>query len=129
MAEDFSKDNLGFRAKEYLHSIVCYDIDMCVEVKLKIVSSCIDATTSKACARSIASTFSRLEYSSSGSLHLSRPAKFDGDWWIEDLSVLRIDIFPRVLTAMKSHGDCPERIGASLGNYAAKELTQNPKFI
>ncbi|BAT97289.1 BTB/POZ domain-containing protein At5g48800 [Vigna umbellata] len=136
MTEDFSKDNLGSRAEEYLESIVCKNLEMCVEVlqqcenllpladELKVVSRCIDAIASKACAEQIASSFSRLEYSSSGRLHMSRQAKCDGDWWIEDLSVLRIDMYQRVITAMKCRGVRPESIGASLVNYAQKELTK-----
>ncbi|KAJ1431142.1 SKP1/BTB/POZ domain superfamily [Sesbania bispinosa] len=92
--------------------------------ELKVVSRCIDAIASKACAEQIASSFSRLEYSSSGRLHMSRQAKCDGDWWIGDLSVLRIDMYQRVITAMKFRGVRPESIGASLVNYAQKELTK-----
>ncbi|XP_054780111.1 BTB/POZ domain-containing protein At5g48800 isoform X2 [Prosopis cineraria] len=136
MTEEFSKDNLGSRAEEYLDSIVCKNLEMCVEVlqqcenllpladELNIVGRCIDAIASKACAEQIASSFSRLEYSSSGRLHMSRQAKCEGDWWIEDLSVLRIDIYQRVISAMKCRGVRPESIGASLVNYAQKELTK-----
>ncbi|KHN13450.1 BTB/POZ domain-containing protein [Glycine soja] len=144
MTEDFSKDNLGSRAEEYLDSIVCKNLEMCVEVlqqcesllpladELKVVSRCIDAIASKACAEQIASSFSRLEYSSSGrhSSLLPPPretmhvVKCDGDWWIEDLSVLRIDMYQRIITAMKCRGVRPESIGASLVNYAQKELTK-----
>ncbi|XVE72766.1 hypothetical protein DITRI_Ditri11bG0065200 [Diplodiscus trichospermus] len=136
MNEEYSKDNLGSRAEEYLESIVCKNLEMCVEVlqqcenllpladELKIVSRCIDAIASKACAEQIASSFSRLEYSSSGRLHMNRQAKCEGDWWIEDLSVIRIDLYQRVITAMKCRGVRPESIGASLVNYAQKELTK-----
>ncbi|XP_028780954.1 BTB/POZ domain-containing protein At5g48800-like [Neltuma alba] len=136
MTEEFSKDNLGSRAEEYLDSIVCKNLEMCVEVlqqcenllpladELNIVGRCIDAIASKACAEQIASSFSRLEYSSSGRLHMSRQAKCEGDWWIEDLSVLRIDMYQRVILAMKFRGVRPESIGVSLVNYAQKELTK-----
>ncbi|KAK3193229.1 hypothetical protein Dsin_024539 [Dipteronia sinensis] len=136
MTGEFSKDNLGSRAEEYIDSIVCKNLEVCVEVlqqcenllpladELKIVSRCIDAIASKACAEQIASSFSRLEYSSSGRLHMNRQAKCEGDWWIEDLSVLRIDLYQRVMMAMKCRGVRPESIGASLINYAQKELTK-----
>lgn len=136
MVEEFSNNNLGSRTEEYLESIVCKNLEMCVEVlqqcenllsladELKIVSRCIDAIASKACVEQIASSFSRLEYSSSGRLHMNRQAKCEGDWWIEDLSVLRIDLYQRVMTAMKCRGVRPESIGASLMNYAQKELTK-----
>ncbi|XP_031738867.1 BTB/POZ domain-containing protein At5g48800 isoform X2 [Cucumis sativus] len=136
MAEEFSKDNLGSRAEEYLESIVSKNLEMCVEVlqqcenllpladELKVVSRCIDAIASKACSEQIASSFSRLEYSSSGRLHMSKQAKCDSDWWIEDISVLRVDLYERVITAMKCRGVRPESIGASLVNYAQRELTK-----
>ncbi|CAK9323628.1 unnamed protein product [Citrullus colocynthis] len=136
MTEEFSKDNLGSRAEEYLESIVSKNLEMCVEVlqqcenllpladELKVVSRCIDAIASKACSEQIASSFSRLEYSSSGRLHMSKQAKCDSDWWIEDISVLRVDLYERVITAMKCRGVRPESIGASLVNYAQRELTK-----
>ncbi|KAE9460778.1 hypothetical protein C3L33_07309, partial [Rhododendron williamsianum] len=136
MTEEFSKNNLCSRAEEYLDSIVCKSLEMCVEVlqqcenllpladELKIVCRCIDAIASKACVEQIASSFSRLEYSSSGRLHMNRQAKCDGDWWIEDLSVLRIDLYQRVITAMKCRGVRPESIGASLMSYAQNELSK-----
>ncbi|XP_022967213.1 BTB/POZ domain-containing protein At5g48800-like [Cucurbita maxima] len=136
MSEEFSKDNLGSRAEEYLESIVSKNLEMCVEVlqqcenllpladELKVVSRCIDAIASKACTEQIASSFSRLEYSSSGRLHMSKQATCDSDWWIEDISVLRVDLYERVITAMKCRGVRPESIGASLVNYAQRELTK-----
>ncbi|KAL0436150.1 UNVERIFIED_CONTAM: BTB/POZ domain-containing protein [Sesamum radiatum] len=134
MTEEYSNNNLGSRCEEYIESIVCKNLEMCVEVlqqcenlfpladELKIVTRCIDAIASKACAEQIASSFSRLEYSSSGRLHMSKQTKCEGDWWIEDLSVLRIDLYQRVIAAMKCRGVRPESIGASLVNYAQKEL-------
>ncbi|KAL0436725.1 UNVERIFIED_CONTAM: BTB/POZ domain-containing protein [Sesamum radiatum] len=113
MTEEYSKNNLGSRAEEYLESVVCKNLEMCVEVLQQ---------SSKACVEQIASSFSRLEYSSSGRLHMSKQPKCEGDWWIEDLSVLRIDLYQRVITAIKCRGVRPESIGASLVNYAEKEL-------
>lgn len=137
MSEDYSKDNLASRAEEYLDSVVCKNLEMCVEVlgycqnlnllpladELNVVTRCIDAIASKACAEQITSSFSRLEYSSSGRLEMSKQPKCEEeDWWIEDLSVLGIDIYERVITAIKCRGVRPESIGASLVNYAEKEL-------
>lgn len=135
MTEDFSNNNLGSRAEEYLNYVVFQSLELSVEVlhqcenllpladELKIVTRCIDAIASKACVEQIASSFSRLEYSSSGRLHMSRQ-KCESDWWIKDLSILRIDLFQRVITAMKCRGVRPESIGESLMNYAQKELTK-----
>ncbi|KAI3514538.1 hypothetical protein L1887_13030 [Cichorium endivia] len=134
MTEQFSKRNLGSRANEYLDTVVTKNLEMSVEVlkqsenlfpladDLKIVCRCIDAIASKACVEQIASSFSRLEYSSSGRLHMSR-FKGESDWWIKDLSVLRVDMYQRVMSAMKCRGVRPESIGESLMSYAEKELT------
>ncbi|XP_051143441.1 BTB/POZ domain-containing protein At5g48800-like [Andrographis paniculata] len=134
MTEEYSKNNLASRAEEYLESVVCKNLEMCVGVlqrcenllpvadELNVVTRCIDSIASKACVEQIASSFSRLEYSSSGRLHMSKQPKCEGDWWIEDLSVLRIDLYERVITAIKCRGVRPESIGASLVNYAEKEL-------
>ncbi|KAL1198896.1 BTB/POZ domain-containing protein [Cardamine amara subsp. amara] len=140
MTEEYSKDNLASRTEEYIESIVCKNLEMCVQVlkqsenllpladELNIIGKCIDAIASKACAEQIASSFSRLEYSSSGRLHMSKQVKSSdgggGDWWIEDLSVLRIDLYQRVMNAMKCRGVRPESIGASLVSYAERELTK-----
>lgn len=134
MTEEYSKHNLGSRAEEYLDSVVCKNLEMCVEVlqqcenllpladELQVVTRCIDAIASKACVEQIASSFSRLEYSSSGRLHMSKQTKCEGDWWIEDISVLQAGLYQRVITAIKCRGVRPESIGASLVNYAEKEL-------
>ncbi|KAJ4969368.1 hypothetical protein NE237_016069 [Protea cynaroides] len=141
MTEEYAKDNLGSRAEAYLDTIVCKNLEMCVEVlqqcenllpladELNIVNRCTDAIASKACAEQIASSFSRLEYSSSGRLHMNKQAsKCEGDWWIEDLSVLRIDLYQRVIAAMRCRGVRPESIGVSLVNYAQKFLTKKPSL-
>lgn len=140
MTEQYSKDNLSSRAEEYLESVVCKNLEMCVEVlqqcenllpladELRVVTRCIDGIASKACVEQIASSFSRLEYSSSGRLHMSKQTKLDIDWWIEDLSVLRVDLYERVITAIKCRGVRPESIGASLVNYAEKELIKKSSY-
>ncbi|CAD6250616.1 unnamed protein product [Miscanthus lutarioriparius] len=44
------------------------------------------------------------------------------DWWFEDVSVLRIDHFVRVVTAIKVKGMRFDLIGASITHYASKWL-------
>ncbi|XP_051132117.1 BTB/POZ domain-containing protein At5g48800-like isoform X2 [Andrographis paniculata] len=134
MTEEYSKNNLASRAEEYLRSVVCKNLEMCIEVlqqcesllpladELNIITQCIDAIASKACVEQIASSFSRLEYSSSGRLQMSKQTTCERDWWIEDLSVLRIDLYQKVITAIKCRGVRPESIGASLVSYAEREL-------
>ncbi|XP_073099986.1 BTB/POZ domain-containing protein At5g48800-like isoform X1 [Elaeis guineensis] len=138
MTEEYANENLASRSEAYLDGVVCKSLEMSVEVlqqceglfpladELNIVGRCTDAIASKACAEQIASSFSRLEYSSSGRLHMNKQAKCNGDWWIEDLSVLRIDLYQRVIEAMKCRGVHPESIGASLVNYAEKLFKRKP---
>lgn len=140
MTEDYTRGNLASRSETYLDDIVCKSLEMSVEVlhrcegllplsdELKIVGKCVDAISSKACLEQIASSFSRLEYSSSGRLHMNKQVKGCGDWWIEDLSVLHIDMYLKVIEAMKSRGIRPESIGASLMSYTEKLLKKKPKL-
>ncbi|KAJ6821352.1 BTB/POZ domain-containing proteinisoform X1 [Iris pallida] len=140
MTEDYASENLVSRSEAYLDGVVCQSLEMSVEVlqkcesllplaeELKVVGRCVDAIASKACTEQIASSFSRLEYSSSGRLHMNKQAKATGDWWIEDLSVLQIVFYQRVVEAMKCRGVRPESIGASLVNYAEKLLKRKPTF-
>ncbi|KAL3633333.1 hypothetical protein CASFOL_022860 [Castilleja foliolosa] len=139
MTEDYSNNNLLSRAEEYLESFVCKSLEVSVQVliqcenllpladELKIVVRCIDAIASKACVEQIALSFSRLEYSNSGRLHMSKHLKPEGDWWIEDLSSLRVDLYQMVISAMKCRGVRPESIGASLVNYAQNQLVKKAK--
>lgn len=52
----------------------------------------------------------------------SRQAVPPADWWFEDVSVLRIDHFVRVVTAIKVKGMRFDLIGASITHYASKWL-------
>ncbi|CAL4887177.1 unnamed protein product [Urochloa decumbens] len=56
----------------------------------------------------------------------SSPSRQQGvppaDWWFEDVSVLRIDHFVRVITAIKVKGMRFDLIGAAITHYASKWL-------
>ncbi|KAF3783226.1 BTB/POZ domain-containing protein [Nymphaea thermarum] len=137
MTDEYAKENLASRAEAYLDGVICKSLEKCVEVlcycekliplaeELRIVSRCIDAIASIACTEQIASSFSRLEYSSSGRLHTNKhPKSCSREWWIEDLSGLGLDMYHKVISALRYRGLHPESIGASLMNYAQKVLTK-----
>ncbi|KAG0455380.1 hypothetical protein HPP92_024672 [Vanilla planifolia] len=140
MTDQYAVESLASRLETFIEGVVCKSLEMSVEVlhqcenllplseDLKIVGRCIDAIVSKACAEQIASSFSRLEYSSSGRLHMSKQAKNSGDWWLEDLSILRVDFYQRVIEAMKCRGVRPESIGASLVHFAEKYFKKEPNI-
>ncbi|KAJ8571130.1 hypothetical protein K7X08_038102 [Anisodus acutangulus] len=52
----------------------------------------------------------------------SRNQQVPPDWWFEDVSILRIDHFVRVITAIKVKGMRHELMGAVIMHYAAKWL-------
>lgn len=134
MTGDYAGDNLASRCEAYLEEVVCKNLEFSVEVlrhcegllpladELGVVSRCADGVAATACAEQIAASFSRLEYSS-GRLHVTKKSDSNSsgeDWWIQDLSVLRIDLYRRVVEAVKGRGIRPESVGASLVNYAEK---------
>ncbi|KAJ3701637.1 hypothetical protein LUZ61_005342 [Rhynchospora tenuis] len=141
MSEEYSNENLSLRSESYLETVVCKSLEMCIEVlhqcenllpladELKIVGKCVDSIASKAYAEQVASSFSRLEYSSSGRLHMNKQVTCKGDWWIEDLSVLRIDMYQKVIEAIRCRGVRPESIGTSLVNYTERLFKRKPSYI
>ncbi|KAK8934031.1 BTB/POZ domain-containing protein [Platanthera zijinensis] len=140
MTDQYATENLASRSKAWLDNVICKSLEMSVEVlhqcedllpladELKIVGKCVDTIALKACAEQMASSFSRLEYNSSGRLHLNKHAKSHKDWWIEDLSVLRVDLYERVIEALKYRGIHPESIGYSLVHFAEKVFQKIPRF-
>lgn len=140
MTDEYASENLASRSEAYLNNVICKNLEMSVEVlhqcedllplanELKIVGRCVDTIASKACAEQMASSFSRLEYNSSGRLQLNKHAESHEDWWIEDLSVLRVDLYQRVIEAMKCRGIRPETIGYSLVHFAEKAFKKIPRL-
>ncbi|CBI33715.3 unnamed protein product, partial [Vitis vinifera] len=113
MTEDYSVGNLVGRAEAYLNEVALKSLAGAVTIlhlseallpmaeKVKVVSRCIDAIAYIACKES--------QFSMS-------------DWWAEDLIVLRIDIFQRVLIAMMARGFKQYALGPILMLYAQKSL-------
>ncbi|PHT38125.1 BTB/POZ domain-containing protein [Capsicum baccatum] len=101
MTEEYSKNNLGSRAEEHLEV-----------VPLKLVLSKL---------LQVSRVWNIVVLVDS--IRTAKPSvKETGG--IEDLSVLRIDLYQRVITAMKCRGVRTESIAASLVNCAQKELTK-----
>lgn len=148
MTEEYGDDNLISRSEAFLEEVVLESVEKSAEVlhtcesiltwaeEVRIVNRCIDAIASKVCTEQLAYTLTRLEYNSSGRSNKlnndgSSPmnvhnggfqCKSTVEWWADDLSCLRIDVYQRVLAAMKSRGLRVESIGGSLMHYAQKVL-------
>lgn len=135
MTEDYAVGNLVSRTDAYLNEVALKSLAGAVSVlhlsenllpmaeKVKLVGRCIDAIALAACKES---QFSMSGRSDSGNevviSSIGSQPKAIVDWWAEDLTVLRIDIFQRVLIAMMARGFKQYALGPVLMLYAQKSL-------
>ncbi|KAG9440257.1 hypothetical protein H6P81_020422 [Aristolochia fimbriata] len=135
MTEEYAVGNLISRAVAYLNEVALKNLSGAVSVlhssesllpmaeKVKLVNRCIDAIALLACRDSQFSSLGRADSGSQESLNSSTSIqKPIVDWWAEDLTILRIDIFQRVLIAMKARGFKQYALGPILMLYAQKSL-------
>ncbi|GFY82510.1 phototropic-responsive NPH3 family protein [Actinidia rufa] len=130
MTEDYSEENLIARTETYLNEVVVLSLEKSVQVlsacetllpvaeELGILNRCVNAITVNAVKEQLVSGLSRLDCDSG-------PVAFKGeclDWWVEDLSGLRIDFYHRVVSAMGRTGVRSDSIVASLIHYAQASL-------
>ncbi|MBA0715850.1 hypothetical protein Golax_014730 [Gossypium laxum] len=125
MTEDYAVGSLVERTEAFLNEVALQSLAGAISVlhasedllpiaeEVKLVGRCIDAIAYLACKESgndiaMSSTISN--------------SKTVVDWWAEDLAVLRIDIFQRVLIAMIARGFKPYALGPVLMLYAQKAL-------
>ncbi|MCO5557095.1 hypothetical protein L7F22_010651 [Adiantum nelumboides] len=130
MSEEHGEDNLVSQTEAYLERLgkqtlkdIVATLTTCEKLlplaeELKIVSRCIDWASVKAVQEKDSHhqslvTFHEYQHDSS-KVHI--------DWWVEDLSVLRIDFYQRVLAAMRVRGLRTEGIGGALVYYAHQSL-------
>lgn len=135
MSEDYAVGNLVGRTDAYLNEVALHSLAGAVSIlhmseklipiaeRVKLVSRCIDAIAYMACKENQFSMSSRAESVNEGSISSSASqSKTIVDWWAEDLTVLRIDIFQRVLIAMMARGFRQYALGPILMLYAQKSL-------
>ncbi|KAJ4832537.1 hypothetical protein Tsubulata_000098 [Turnera subulata] len=130
MTDDCREENLIVRTEIYLNEVVVHSLEKSVEVlstcetlpvmveDVGIPDRCIEAIAIIACKEQLVSGLSRLDCDSE-STELKSGCL---EWWIEDLSVLRIDYYQRVICAMGRVGVRPDSIIASLMHYAQISL-------
>jgi hypothetical protein len=92
--------------------------------EVEIPSRCVEAIAMNACKEQLVSGLSRLECDS----EFTELKSVCLEWWIEDLSVLGIDFYQRVICAMGRMGVRPESIVASLLHYAQASLKDTGKW-
>ncbi|KAL4361807.1 hypothetical protein GQ457_04G003600 [Hibiscus cannabinus] len=143
MTEDLEEGNLIFKTEAFLSYVVlsswrdsilvlksCEKLSPWAE-NLQIVRRCSESIAWKACANpkgikwAYTGKPSKVSSPKWNDLKESSPSRSQPvppDWWFEDVSILRIDHFVRVVTAIKVKGMRFELIGASIMHYAAKWL-------
>ncbi|XP_061355530.1 root phototropism protein 3-like [Gastrolobium bilobum] len=140
MTEDLEEGNLIFKTEAFLSYVVlsswrdsiivlksCEKLSPWAE-NLQIVRRCSESIAWKACANPKGIRWSytgRAPKVSSPKWKDSSPSRnqqVPPDWWFEDVSILRIDHFVRVITAIKVKGMRFELIGAGIMHYATKWL-------
>uniref|UniRef100_A0A7C9EV28 NPH3 domain-containing protein n=1 Tax=Opuntia streptacantha TaxID=393608 RepID=A0A7C9EV28_OPUST len=134
MTEDYAVGNLVTRTEAYINEVALKSLSSCVTVLLasesllpmaeqvKLVSRCIDAIAYLACKDSQSSGINRMEGGIEEGNSLVPQQKPIVDWWAEDLTMLRIDMFQRVLIAMTARGFKQYALGPTLMLYAQKSL-------
>ncbi|KAF8404682.1 hypothetical protein HHK36_009570 [Tetracentron sinense] len=142
MTEDLEEGNLIFKTEAFLSYVAlaswrdsilvlkaCEQLSPWAE-NLQIVRRCSESIAWKACANPKgirwAYTGKSTKISSPNWNEMdsspSRNQKVPPDWWFEDVSILRIDHFVRVITAIKVKGMRFELIGAAIMQFASKWL-------
>ncbi|XP_021829060.1 root phototropism protein 3 [Prunus avium] len=143
MTEDLEEGNLIFKTEAFLSYVVlsswrdsivvlksCEKLSPWAE-NLQIVRRCSESIAWKACAnpKGIRWAYTgkpqKVSSPSWNDMKDSSPSKnqqVPPDWWFEDVSILRIDHFVRVITAIKVKGMRFELIGAAIMHYASKWL-------
>ncbi|KAL7101484.1 hypothetical protein ACP275_08G056700 [Erythranthe tilingii] len=128
MTEEYSVGNLVGRTESYVNEVALKSLAGAVSIlhsaenllpiaeKVKLVSRCIDAIALVACKDS---QFAAPVRAGGSGPNDSMPVV---DWWAEDLTVLRIDLFQRVLIAMMARGFKQYALGPILMLYAQKSL-------
>ncbi|XP_028771660.1 root phototropism protein 3 [Neltuma alba] len=143
MTEDLEEGNLIFKTEAFLSYVVlsswrdsivvlksCEKLSPWAE-NLQIVRRCSESIAWKACAnpkgirwaytgrhpKVTSPKWNGMKDSSPSGNHQVPP-----DWWFEDVSILRIDHFVRVITAIKVKGMRFELIGAAIMHYGTKWL-------
>ncbi|KAL8208804.1 hypothetical protein R6Q57_008216 [Mikania cordata] len=130
MTEDYRDENLLTRTEAYLNEVVTSSLEKSIQVLCAcetilpladnsgIIDKCVDAIAENACKEQLVEGLSRLECDS---------GHIDGkdrclEWWIEDLSGLKIDLYERIITVMVSRGIRQDSVIASIMHYAQSSL-------
>ncbi|KAI3668243.1 hypothetical protein L6452_43320 [Arctium lappa] len=131
MTEEFSDKNLETRTETFLKETVLQNITNSISVlhhcesllpvseEINLVTRTVTAIANNACKEQLTCGLSKLE-----SNYPSKPVlQLDSEnWWGKSLTVLSLEFFKRVLTAVKTKGLKQDMIARILMNYAHNSL-------
>ncbi|XP_057473624.1 root phototropism protein 2-like [Actinidia eriantha] len=112
MTDEYSNVNLASRTEEFLSQIALTSLTAAVVVlkscedllpmaeELKIVQRCVDVTSTKACNEALF------------------PSTSQPNWWMEELSIINIAFFEKIIAGMKSCGAKASTIASVIVTYA-----------
>ncbi|MFS7901744.1 putative BTB/POZ domain, NPH3 domain, NPH3/RPT2-like family protein [Helianthus anomalus] len=141
MTEEFADKNLEFRTETFLKESVLPNITNSISVlqhcesllpvseEINLVGRIITAIANNACKEQLTCGLSKLE-----SNYYSKPVSQPDaeNWWGKSLTVLSLELFQRVLTAVKTKGLKQDMIARILMNYAHNSLQglflRDPQF-
>ncbi|WVY93620.1 hypothetical protein V8G54_032708 [Vigna mungo] len=116
MTDQYCENNLAGRTEEFLTKVAFFTLTGAVTVlkschnlllyadDIKIVKRCVEAVSAKACSEA------------------NFPSCSPPNWWTEELTVLDMDFFSRVIVAMKQRGAKTLTVAAALITYAERTL-------
>ncbi|CAL0320599.1 unnamed protein product [Lupinus luteus] len=134
MTEEYAEKNLVTRAEAYLKDIVLPSIPNTISVlhhcetllpyseEINLVSRLINAIANNACKEQLTSGLLKLDHNFRSKTISNMEPETPSDWWGKSLSILNLDFFKRVLTAVKSKGLKQDMISKILINYAHNSL-------
>ncbi|KAK9136960.1 hypothetical protein Sjap_007554 [Stephania japonica] len=134
MTEEFCEKNLEVRAEMYLKEFVLPNIRNLITVlhhcesllpiaeEINLVGRIINEIASNACKEQLSSGLSKLEQNFLAKPVMSTETETPSDWWGKTLTVLNLDFFQRVVSAVKSKGLKQDLISRILISYAHNSL-------
>ncbi|CAN1354372.1 BTB/POZ domain-containing protein At1g03010 [Linum perenne] len=137
MSEDFAEKNMVAKAESFLKDTVLPSISNTVSVlhrceallpvseEINLVNRLVTSIANNACKEQLASGLLKLDHNFNyPSSKIAELPDTISPWWGESLSSLSLDLFQRVLTAVKSKGLKQDMISKILMNYAHVSLQE-----
>ncbi|KAM7521511.1 hypothetical protein LguiA_011413 [Lonicera macranthoides] len=134
MTEELADKNLETRTELFLKETVLTSISNSISVlhhcetllpiseEINLVSRIITAIANNACKEQLTTGLSKLDHNFPSKPITNMESETPKDWWGKSLTMLNLDFFQRVLSAVKAKGLNQDMISKILINYAHNSL-------